>query len=280
MFAVSSMWAFSYAGPDTLILLSQGSGTGQVGLSFEDVPVGPYRLTCAGSNLYLLDQLNSRVLCFDTTGSDLREIKTTFHTWDLAVGESGALYLLDIRTQPARIAVIKDGIEVERISVPYDIKHPVTAIVAHPPDSLIAVSGMELFAIVREGSSAGQTAAANLKALDPDSIAGIEVSGIRFIGLDNPVRNRKHEVLLAYGSGRVWIGSEELIQDKSGSFYLRDILVLSDSDEEPAFISLPDNFYCYDTGWRNVTIDQYGNVYAFTSTEEGWAAILRWRAVY
>lgn len=283
LFAVSSLWAFSYAEPDTLILLAQGSSPNQVGLSFEDVPVGPYRLTCAGSNLYLLDQLNSRVLRYDTTGSFVQEIKIPFNAWDMTVDESGALYFLDNRTQPARIAIIKDGVEVERLSIPYDVKHPLTAVVAHPGDSLLAVSGTDFYAIVREDPMSTSRAAATLTILDPDSIAGLEVSGIRFLGLPHPPEQRVQRYLLAYGSGRVWMGKETMIQDKSGSFYLRDILVLSDSDEEPAFISLPDNFYCYDTGWRNVAIDQFGNVYAFTSTEEGEegrAAILRWRAVY
>ncbi len=275
--------AFSYAEPDTLLTFSNGSGANQVGLSFEDVPLGPYRLACVGSTLYLLDQLNSRVLCYDTSGNYLREIKTPFKPWDMAVDDPHKLYLLDNRSQPAKIAVIKDGIEVERISIAYDFKEPLTAIVSHPPDSLLAISGTNFYAVVRDspnGLGGGNPCVARLKALDPDSIAGVEVSGIRYIGLENPVRNRKHEILLAYGSGRVWIGSEEFIQDKSGSFYSRDILVLSDSDEDPAVISLPVSFYDYDTDWRNVTLDQWGNIYAFTSFEEGKAAVLRWRAVY
>lgn len=280
LFIVSLASGFEYAESDTLVALSQGGGEFQIGICFEDVPLGPYRLVSSDSLLYLLDQLNSRVLCFDTSGRYKSEIKTAFKPWDIAVDDSGKLYLLDNRTQPATISLYEDETEVERIRVAYDVKQPLTAIVSHPPDSLLVLSGMSFFCVEKSGLHGENPNSAVLKELDPDSIAGIEVSGIRFLGLPHPPEGRVQEHLLAYGSGRVWIGKETMIQDKSGSFYLRSVYSLSDSDEEPAFISMPLNFYGYDTGWRNVAIDQFGNVYAFTSTEDGKAAILRWRAVY
>ena len=85
---------------------------------------------------------------------------------------------------------------------------------------------------------------------------------------------------MAYGWGGLWIGEETVIQDKSGSFYMRDIMVIEEDMDLPARITVPDSYYDYDVDWRNVAVDVHGSVYIFVTEKEGTAEILKWRVSY
>lgn len=276
----SSLFALSYGEGEVVVELSAGSGPYQVGLTRENVPIGPYRLVVVDSSIYLLDQLNLRVLCFDTSGVLLSEISTPFRPADMAVDPLNRVWLLENRTLPAQIAILDGGEEVARSSIEYDVTRPVTAIVVHPPESLLCLSGNVVYiAVPAEGQELDYTqdGRIELAELDLDSLGALEVSGARNLGVDTDYSGRITEYLIAYGSGMLWVGVEQYIQDKSGSFSIRDIKVLSESTEPPPFISIPSSYYSYDTGWRNVAVDSQGNIYVFTSTPNGKASILRWR---
>ncbi|TET22311.1 MAG: hypothetical protein E3J71_06500 [Candidatus Stahlbacteria bacterium] len=277
----SSLLALSYEEPEVVVELAKGSGNYEVGLAEEDVAIGPYRLVALDSTLYLLDQLNKRVLCYDTSGSFVREIKTAFRPFDMAVDRSGRIYLLENRTQPAQVAILKDGKEIERINIKYDAKHPITALVAHPGDSLLFLSGSDLLQPVPESAGilnySPSRKSYRLKEVELESLQVLEASGLRPLGIVTRFEGRTTEILLCYGDGRLWVGTETYIQDKSGSFSMREVIVLDESAEDEVYLPIPSSYFSYDVGWRNVSVDSQGNIYVFTSTSEGKASILRWR---
>lgn len=277
-FSFSSLVGFSFSKPEVVVEFTTGSGPYQLGLTEEDVAVGPYRLVATGSTLYLLDQLNQRVSVYDTLGNFITENKLPFRAADMAVDNRNRIWLLENRTQPAEVVTLENGEEMCKLSIEYEVTEPVTAIVVHPPESLLAISGNKVFLATFEDDEAQSVypAKATLAELDLDSLGALEVSGARFMGVQTDYSGRITEYLLAYGSGMLWIGEEQYIQDKSGSFTMRYVKILSESTDPPPHISIPTSYHSYDVGWRNLSIDPRGNVYLLVTEKEGTAKILRW----
>lgn len=265
---------FTYAEPDTVVALSRGSGTYEVGLTQEDVPIGPYRLVATDSLLYLLDQLNHRVLAYDAAGAFVKEIKTPFRPADMVVGASGYIYLLENRTQPARLLVFKDADTVGLMEIEYDVKHPVTSLSLLPDEDYLLVSGADVYSL-------GLTRSAGpclMMEYDAQLITSLPFKWEQVYALVVPwgFSGNQSFNLLGFDGSRSFIGIETYIQDKSGSFTMRSVTVKED-DKTLDKIPVDENYFSYDTGWRNVSVDPKGSIYIFTSTPEGTAAILRWR---
>jgi hypothetical protein len=295
MAVASSLWAFSYEEPEVVVELAKGSGNYEIGLAEEDVAIGPYRLLVLDSTLFLLDQLNQRVLCYDTSGSFVREIKTGFRAFDMAVDRKGRIWLLENRTQPAQVVVLGETSQIDRIKIPYEVGKPVTAITIDRNDELVVLSGRDAYRpLAKEGDAAmrmnwiGQVAGRyhfDIKQFLPSSKAlewlfsAKDTSGSV---IEFPLACSMRDNLTFVGDdsqGRIYVGVESVIQDKSGSFYMRSIKVYERA-KQVALIPVEDNYYSYDTGWRNVSVDSQGNVYVFTSTPEGKAHIERWHALH
>lgn len=289
----SCLWALSYEEPEVVVELSKGSAQYHVGFTEEDVAIGPYRLVALDSTLYLLDQLNKRVLCYDTSGSFVREINTDFRPADMAVDRKGRIWLLENRTQPAQVVVLEDAKEINRIKIPYEVGNPITAIAIDRDDELVVISGRTAYRpLAKDGEAAmtmnwiGQVAGRyhfDIKQFLPSKEAfewlfsAKDTSG-SVIEFPLACSMRDHLTFVGDDShGRIYVGVESVIQDKSGSFYMRSIKVYERA-KQVAFIPVDDNYYSYDAGWRNVSVDSQGNIYVFISTSEGKARIERWRA--
>ena len=95
------------------------------------------------------------------------------------------------------------------------------------------------------------------------------------IKANRPEATEEIRILADDVSGRIYAASEYAIQDKSGTFCKRYLKVYEEG-ELSATIPIDENYFSYDTGWRNVSVDARGNVYVFTSTPEGEASILKW----
>ena len=289
----SFLLASSYEEPEAVVELSKGSGQYQAGFTEEDVAIGPYRLLVLDSTLYLLDQLNKRVICYDTSGSFVREIKTGFRAFDMAVDRAGRIWLLENRTQPAQVVVLEDAEEIDRIKIPYEVNKPITAIALDRNDELVVLSGREAYRpLAKDGEAVmtmnwiGQVAGRyhfDIKQFIPSKEAfewlfsAKDTSGSV---IEFPLACSMRDHLTFVGDdrhGRIYVGVESVIQDKSGSFYIRSIKVY-EKGKQQAVIPVDDNYYSYDTGWRNVSVDAYGNIYVFVSTSEGKARIERWHA--
>lgn len=292
MAVVSSLWALSYEEPEAVVELAKGPGNYEIGLAEEDVAIGPYRLLVLDSTLYLLDQLNKRVLCYDTSGSFVREIGTDFRPADMAVDRSGRLYLLENRTQPAQVVVLEGGSQIDRIKIPYEVNKPITAITTDRNDELVVLSGRNAYRpLAKDGEAAmrmnwiGQVAGRyhfDIKQFLPSKEAfqwlfsAKDTSGSV---IEFPLACSMRDNLTFVGDdsqGRIYVGVESVIQDKSGSFYKRSIKVY-ENVKQVALIPVDENYYSYDVGWRNVSVDSQGNIYVFVSTSDGKARIERWR---
>lgn len=275
--------ALTYEMPDTVVVLERGDGQYQVGLEEEDVAVGPYRLVAAGSMLYLLDQLNHRVLCFDTSGEFVKEIETPFRSFDMAVDASGRLYLLENRTQPAQVVVLESAKEIERFGVKYEVKQPITGLIVYPGDSLVFLSDNDLHRRTRAANLDGLLncePSRKVYRLKQMELPTTEVSLAESVHGFTPVGviidyGQTTTTFLGYDRVHIWMGLETYIQDKSGSFVMRDIEIY-EGDELLDIIPVDNNYYSYDVGWRNVSVDAAGNVYMFVSNHEGKAHIERW----
>lgn len=264
--------------PDTVLELSQGSGNYQVDMKAGE---GPYRLIATRSRIYLLDQLNNRVLCYTRTGSFLEKIKTSFSPADMAVDRAGKIYLLDNRSQSAQVAVIDDGSQVDLFSIRCEPDLVLTGLVIHPEQGLVVLSGNNTYRAVLTGGflQCAPSKTYRLKELESLTLEDALIMEARefasfCVPLDCEGRNCYN--LLAYDDAHVWVGSETWIQDKSGSFAMRDVGVYRNG-KMVWMVPVDENYFSKDVGWRNVSVDSQGNVYVFTSTPEGKASILRWR---
>lgn len=257
-----------------MVALSRGSGSYQVALAEEDVAIGPYRLVATDTLLYLLDQLNHRVLAYDTSGSFAKEIKTPFRPADMVISPSGYIYLLENRTQPAQVLVLRDSDTVGLMEIEYDVKHPVTSLSLLPDEDYLLVSGDDVYTL-------GITRSAGpclMMDYDAHLITSLPFKWKQVYPLVVPwgFSSNQSFNLLGFDGARKFIGTETYIQDKSGSFSRRSVAV-REGDKIVEMIPVDENYFSYDTGWRSVSVDPQGSIYIFTSTPEGNAAILRWR---
>lgn len=270
--------AFTYPEePDTVLELSQGSGNYQVGMKGGE---GPYRLIATRSRIYLLDQLNDRVLCYSRKGSFIEKINTSFSPADMAVDRAGKIYLLDNRSWPAQIAVMDDGGQVDRFSIRCEPDLRLTGLVIHPEQGLVILSGNNTYRAVLTGGflQCAPSKTYRLKELESLTLEDALVLETReFASFCVPLdcQGRNCYTLLAYDDAHVWVGSETWIQDKSGSFAMRDVGVYRNG-KMVWMVPVDANYFSKDVGWRNVSVDAGGNVYVFTSTSEGKAYVLKW----
>lgn len=103
----------------------------------EDTLKGPCRLIATDTRLYLLDQLNNRVLCYDTAGIFVDQFKTPCDAVDMALDSYSRFYFLDNHNQPATVVVTEKEEEISRFKVRYEEKRPVDGLVVYPGDSLV-----------------------------------------------------------------------------------------------------------------------------------------------
>lgn len=284
----SALFGLSYDGPEVVVELSPD----QVGLKEEDVAIGPYRLIARDSTLYLLDQLNKRILCYDTSGSYIQKIGVSFRPADMAVDSSGRIYLLENRTKPVQVVVLRQGKEIERIKIKYEVNKSVTAIAVNRYNQLVVLSGRNAYRpLKQEGSDIrhlnwmGQVVGRyhfdieqflpTVKAFDW-FFAAKDTSGI-LIEFELACSGRDHLTFLGDDThGRIYVGMESVIQDKSGSFYILSLKVY-ERTREVAALRVKNSYHSYDLRWRNFSVDAAGNIYMFKTTEEGESYIERWR---
>ncbi|MBN2378953.1 hypothetical protein JXM67_04035 [candidate division WOR-3 bacterium] len=286
IFLLTTLPALEYRLPEEVVVFEPGSGQPELGLKDEDVPLGPYRLIAADPWLYLLDQLNHRVLCFDTSGRFVKEIIASFRPSDMAVDGSGRIWLLENRTQPAEIIIMDDDEEVDSLKIGYEPLSVITEISLDYNDELVLFSG---------GTPCRASAQFTLKPTDtlalkhrlkvtcmPTAayrtwfVEAIDKVGQVTEFYLRPSMRDDFTILADDASGKLYLGIESVIQDKSGSFYKRSLKVYEDG-EQAVVIPVDENYFSYDVGWRNVSVDAVGNVYVFTSSPEGRASILKWR---
>jgi hypothetical protein len=284
-----------YVGPEEVILFSQGSGQNQVGLILGDKPQGPARLLAANSKLYLLDQLNSRVLCFDTSGSFLSEIKLKYQPLDMAVDGSDRVYVLDTSSASIHLESFRKGDTSSRVEIILRKKQRVTGVVVYPSDILYIDCGdffskplpqKGLFWFLKD-SSAQKIFLLNekrsLRNLDIDMYwdgyregGHVEETEIyRLSRASIPFLSNKD-------STRIIVGSINTDYKADSSTFNTTIergifVVVVDKKATPLLYGLPDEYFYINNNWRNVSVDFSGNVYMFVAYPDGKAAILKWR---
>lgn len=286
-----------YVGPDTVVSFAVGSGQYEVAIEGEEILTGPYRLNATDTLLYLLDQFNNRVLCYDTAGAFVYETKTRIQPVDMAVDDSGLIHLLDNHSNPA-LVVTYDGVkEVDRIEVKYEPPLQPHGLVIHSEHGILFQYGKRLY-----------------KASPLFDISGIFSCQpvVKKYRLD---KEQEHTAELewwyAHGDGYNYtstaIGREICRKDEKslsfleddtstrvivGSYYsstatgrrisihvrLNDIpTILLGPISKDYFLYNKDWRNAYNKDWRNVSVDDAGNIYIFASVPDGKASILRWR---
>jgi hypothetical protein len=289
--------SITYVGPDTVVSFAVGSGKYEVAIEGEDALTGPYRLIATDSRLYLLDQFNNRVLCYDTAGTFVYETKTRIQPVDMAVDDSGLIYLLDNHSNPMVVVTYDTIKEVDRMEVKYEPPLQPHGLIIHYEHGLLFQYGTRLYR--------------------PSPL--FDISGIfscqpvvKKYRLD---KEQDHTAELkrwyAHGDGYNFtstaIGKEICRKDKHalsfleddtstriivGSYYYSTMTGLRISiqvrlNDIPTILLGPisKDYFSYNEGWRNaydkdwrsVSVDDAGNIYIFASVPDGKASILRWR---
>ncbi len=279
---VLPLWAVSYSEPETLLRLSNGSGEYQVALRREGVALGPCRLLAVSSSLYLLDQLNKRIIVYDTLGRFIKQIQTPFSPVDMAVDSSGRVWVLENRTQPAEIRALAEEVlkkDEEVFLIPYTSKQPITAILIHQAEGLLVFSGNKFCTLHSNNTRLSEYCADDyleFKEADINSLKALQLSTPQVFGVEISCSEGSTSYFLAASSKLLWIAEECYSISNPNSLITRYIKVFSKTNKTASRISLPQNAYSYNTAWRNVSVDKVGNIYAFISNEEGEACILKW----
>lgn len=296
---VSALWAARpdsviYVGPEEVVRFSIGSGRHEIGIKDGDTLKGPCRLIATDTRLYLLDQFNNRVLCYDTAGSFVFEAKTRFQPVDMAVDDSNRVYLLENGKLSSRVIVMDGQNLVERMEIRHAPAHRIRRMVIYSELGLLFRTNYGFNKAKRAFDFAGILACSPLvktyhlekeRAIESDDgmcghADGVGSSSTTYISeVDRKSRNcldflnnddsireiRGSEVFLSYHRGEQ--------PKETRTFYL----FVEAGKSHPMLIKdLPGTYY-HTVHWRNVSIDCQGNVYVFDLNSDGKASILRWR---
>lgn len=292
---VSALWAARpdsviYVGPEEVVRFSIGSGRHEIGIKDGDTLKGPCRLVATDTRLYLLDQLNNRVLCYDTVGSFVFETETRFQPVDMAVDSSGHIYLLDNSSNPALVLVF-DGIkEVERMEVKYDFRVRLDGLVIYPEYGLLLECRGRLFEPVPVFDIGGFLSCQPLgkkyrlpkkhTALLEGWWGHADGAGFWSTSIGSEICSKGENTLPFLENDtsiRVTVGVKVIVKREGVRSTTRNIHVRL-NDKPTMFIHpIPEEYFAYNRDWRNVSVDDSGNIYIFASVPEGGASILRWR---
>jgi hypothetical protein len=291
-----------YVGPEEVVLFSQGSDEYQVGLVLGDKPQGPARLLAVNSKLYLLDRLNSRVLCFDTSGSFLYEIKLDYKPLDMAVDGSDRVYVLDTSSTSIHLESFRKGDTGSMVEINYyterryneQHRYPVSGVVIYPGNVLYIESEPLLMKPLPQRDILGfLNCSPNPKRFYLDregSLIKDDVS-VQWDGLDccgsslcteiYRLGSRAMSFLPDKDSTRIIYGAIIARTEKRGTSIKttvdRRISVEVNKKTFALVCELPKEYFSIDNKWRNASVDYSGNVYMFVAFLDGKAAILRWR---
>lgn len=296
---VSVLWAtqpdsVTYVGPDTVVSFAVGSGQYEIAIEGDDTLKGPCRLIATDTRLYLLDQFNKRVLCYDTAGSFVRQINTWFTPVDMAIDSLKHLYLLDTISNPVSVIILDGDNEIDRMQIMHDTNQRIRGILIYPEEELLFRTNYGFNKAKRTLSFTGVlscTPSVKTYRLEKESAIesddglcghadGIRVSSTTYISeVDRKSRNCL-DFLDNNDSIREVRGSEVFLSDyrgeqpeKSRTFYL---FVEAGKSLTMLIKDLPGTYY-HTVHWRNVSIDCQGNVYVFDLDQDGKASILKWR---
>ncbi len=296
---LSVVWAtvpdsVTYVGPDTVVQLSQGSGQYQIGIKDGDTLQGPCRLVATDTRLYLLDQFNNRVLCYDTAGTFVFEAKTCFQPVDMAVDDSNRVHLLENGKLSSTVIVMDGQNLVERMEIRHAPGHKIRRMVIYPELGLLFRTNYRFNKPKRTFDFAGILACSPLVTtyrLEKEEAISSEdgwcVDGSGTGGSFTLVAweiTRKANDCLAFldddSSSRVFIGIDVLLEDYKGENHqetrMNNLKVVVGNKHNLFIKGLPGSYYCT-VHWRNVAIDCRGNVYVFDLDQDGKACILKWR---
>jgi hypothetical protein len=278
----------TYVGPDTVVELSQGSGQYQVGIKDGDTLKGPCRLIVTDTRLYLLDQFNNRVLCFDTAGTFVDQFNTSCDAVDMALDSYSRLYFLDNHHKWVTVVVTETGKEITRFNVKHG-KRIVNGFTFYPGDSLVFTINQHVYyrleyALDSKGRKTRETYCfeqvrypatyANL-IMDFD---GEECSGFTL----NTEIGRKSSNCLPFLDDvnaeciLSWSHSETRYHETDSKIESNSILIFV-GNKGCEIITNPPGSYYEIVHWRNVAMDCRGNVYVFDLDQDGKACILKWR---
>ncbi len=278
-----------YVGPEEVALFSQGSGEYQVGLIPGDKPQGPARLLAVNSKLYLLDQLNSRVLCYDTSGSFLSEIKLDYKPLDMAVDGSDRVYVLTGCLNPSIVVAYDKGKESERLEVRNASLRPVN-IVVYPEDIILILSGRRFYPLNPVLDLGGLLSCQQsqkkfyLKESKYFDRMGFGYTADYHDGFSTDLSEeiyRKSKQALPFlkdsNSIRIILGGKDTRSRKGLTTIERYLYVRANDVPTRLIDHLSVDYFFYNQDWRNVSVNDSGNIYIFASIPDSKAAILRWR---
>lgn len=299
----SSPDSISYIGPEEVALFFQGSGLNQVGLILGDKPQGPARLLAVNSKLYLLDQLNSRVLCYDTSGSFLSEIKLKYQPLDMAVDGSDRAYVLDTSSTSIHLESFRKGDTGSMIEINYYIerrhneqhRYPVSGVVIYPGDVLYIESESLLMKPLPQRDILGflrkPSTMKRFYLNEKKSVRNLDFE-IFWDGLGIGGHVEEKEIYRLNSAAMPFLFNEDgtrIIVGLTNTDYKADsstfnttiergiFVVVVDKKAKTLLCGLPEECFYLDNKWQNVSVDYSGNVYMFVAYPDGKAKILKWR---
>ncbi|MBN2378952.1 hypothetical protein JXM67_04030 [candidate division WOR-3 bacterium] len=282
----------TYAGPDTLVEFTPGSGEYQVALHLGDSIKGPCRLIATDLKLFLLDQLNQRILYFDTAGSFIRQVKLQFGPADMALDSLDRIYLLDTTSNTALVTIMDGEKEVDRMKIKHDTIQRIREISIYPGEGLVFRTNYGFNKAKKVLNFDGfLSCSPTIKTFYLDKKMAFEsengvgyTDGAGFSSttyITEVLRKPRNclDFLDTADTIREIRGSELWLWDSRGteSITTRTFHLFAATGKTHTMLikDLPGTYYA-SVHWRNVAVNCRGDVYVFTVSDDGKAYILKW----